>query len=230
MNRCVIIVAGGKGLRMGGALPKQFVPIAGKPILMHTLEVFYKWDPSTRLILVLPEDHQSYWKMLCKEIGCVAPHDIVNGGITRFESVNNGLSFIRDNISDKENLLVGVHDGVRPFVSSSVLDICFDEAFRSGSAVPAVSVIDSLREKTADGSHAVDRSRFVAVQTPQVFRYEPLMKSYEHDYVESFTDDASVVEYAGFEIHLVEGNRENIKITTPMDLALASCLLNDCNK
>ena len=236
MKRAVIIVAGGRGLRMGGDLPKQFIPMEGKPVLMHTLEAFYRWNASAELILVLPEDHQPYWKMLCQEIGCKAPHRVVNGGATRFHSVRNGLQFLAEEMRDgcgakkngtggDERLLVAVHDGVRPFVTSEVISDCFAEAEVSGVAIPVIPVIDSLRETVEGGSRPVDRSRYVAVQTPQVFDMALLWEAYQQPYTEFFTDDASVVEAMGHTVSTVSGNRENIKITTPLDLLVAEVLI-----
>lgn len=225
MRKYILIVAGGKGLRMGGDLPKQFIPLEGKPILMHTLETFHRWDDSAELVLVLPEDHQSYWNMLCREIGCKAPHRIVNGGETRFHSVRNGLQFLSEEIVNtsegNEKALIAVHDGVRPFVAPEVISACFAEAERSGAAIPVIPMIDSLRETNGKGSHPVDRGRYVAVQTPQVFRSDILLEAYKQPFDSLFTDDASVVEAAGIPVCLVTGNRENIKITTPFDLLIA---------
>ncbi|WP_293711632.1 2-C-methyl-D-erythritol 4-phosphate cytidylyltransferase [uncultured Parabacteroides sp.] len=229
MRRYVLIVAGGKGLRMGGDLPKQFIPLEGKPVLMHTLEAFHRWDASAELVLVLPEDHQPYWNMLCREIGCKVPHRIANGGETRFHSVRNGLEFLSEEIENaserNEKALIAVHDGVRPFVSSEVIETCFNEAEKNGAVIPVMPMIDSLRETDEKGSHPVDRSRYFAVQTPQVFCADLLLKAYEQDFTSLFTDDASVVEAMGEAIHMVTGNRENIKITTPFDLLIAEALI-----
>ena len=182
MKRYVLIVAGGRGLRMGSDLPKQFIPMEGKPVLMHTLEAFHRWDASAGLILVLPEDHQPYWKMLCREIGCKVPHRIANGGETRFHSVRNGLNFLSDEIGNAagrdEKILVAVHDGVRPFAAPEVVEQCFAEAEVSGAAIPVVPVVDSLREFSGESSRPVDRSRYQAVQTPQVFDYDLLLKAW----------------------------------------------------
>lgn len=234
MRKYVLIVAGGKGLRMGGDLPKQFIPLEGKPVLMHTLETFHRWDSSAELVLVLPEDHQSYWNMLCREIGCNVPHRIANGGETRFHSVRNGLEFLSKeirNVSEKnEKALIAVHDGVRPFVSSEVISTCFEEAEKSGAVIPVLPMIDSLRETDGKVSHPVDRSRYFAVQTPQVFCSGLLLKAYGQEFSSLFTDDASVVEAMGEAICLVSGNRENIKITTPFDLIIAESLLIHANK
>lgn len=228
MNRFILIVAGGKGLRMGGDLPKQFIPLLGKPILMHTLEAFHRWDASARLVLVLPEDHQPYWKMLCKEIGCQVPHGIAKGGETRFHSVRNGLDFLSDEIQHAsgkgEKALVGIHDGVRPFISAEVIETCFSVASQEGAAIPVISMVDSLREMEGDKSRPVDRTRYVGVQTPQVFEWELLSSAYKQVYDPLFTDDASVVEAFGHPVQVVPGNSENIKITTPFDLLIAEAL------
>lgn len=231
MKKYVLIVAGGRGIRMGGDLPKQFIPLAGKPILMHTLEAFYRWDKAAHIIVVLPPEHQSYWKMLCREIGCKVPHMIVDGGETRFYSVLNGLQFLaheNDGLLDNETCdsLVAVHDGVRPFVTAEMIDRCFLEAQHYGAAIPILPLVDSLREIDGQGSHPVNRSRFVTVQTPQVFDLKLLLNAYGQPYSPSFTDDASVVESFGHPIATVEGCRENIKITTPFDLSVAASLFN----
>lgn len=228
MDKYVLIVAGGKGLRMGGDLPKQFIPMRGKPLLMHTLEAFQRWDASARIVLVLPEDHQPYWNMLCREIGCKVPHVIVNGGETRFYSVKNGLDWIladkRTSPAPDGKCLVAIHDGVRPFISCEVIEACFEKAARTGAVIPVVPMIDSLRETDGEGSRPVDRSRYFAVQTPQVFDLDLLAKAYEQPYSALFTDDASVVEAMGHSIDTVAGDRENIKITTPFDLLIAEAM------
>ena len=226
MNRYVIIVAGGKGLRMGSDLPKQFIPVGGKPILMHTVEKFAQWDHQARLLLVLPTEHQDYWRMLCREIGCRAEHRIITGGETRFHSVRNALDVVKQDPDLGDDDLIAVHDGVRPFVSEKVITDCFHVAAESGAAVAALPMVDSLREVQPDGtSQALDRSRYFAVHTPQVFRARLLLRAYEAPYSSLFTDDASVVEALGEHIALVPSNRENIKITTPLDLAIARELL-----
>lgn len=232
MKKYVLIVAGGKGLRMGGDLPKQFIPLEGKPLLMHTLETFHRWDPVAELVVVLPADHQPYWQMLCREIGCKVPHRIATGGETRFHSVRNGLALLAQTqgwsatVTEEEPpaFYIAVHDGVRPFVAPEVITACFEEAMRQGAAIPVLPMIDSLRESSAEGSRPVDRSRYFAVQTPQVFEGRLLLGAYDQPYLPSFTDDASVVEALGFAVRMVEGNRENIKITTPFDLLVAEAL------
>lgn len=217
-----IIVAGGKGMRMGKDLPKQFLPIDGTPILMHTLQAFYDYDPSMTLIVVLPSDQQAYWSKLCGDYHFTIPHVVVSGGETRFHSVKNGLSCI------KEEGLVAVHDGVRPFVHCDTIDRCFAAAQESGAAVPVVEVVDSLRKVEDEESKAVSRRDYRIVQTPQVFDISLLKEAYKQPYTVDFTDDASVVEAYGRKISLVEGNRENIKITSPFDLVIAEAFLNKC--
>ena len=219
MRKYVLIVAGGKGLRMGGDLPKQFIPLEGKPILMHTLDTFHRWDASAELILVLPEDHQPYWNMLCREIGCKAPHRIANGGETRFHSVKNGLALVQ------APGLVGVHDGVRPFVTLEVIRRCYKLAEQYKAVIPVVDVVETLRHLTDAGSETVSRTEYKLVQTPQVFEVELLKQAYGQEFTPFFTDDASVVEAMGVPVYLAEGNRENIKITTPFDLKIGSALL-----
>ena len=199
---------------------KTILAIAGKPILAHTIEKFHRFDSSMELIVVLPAEQQTYWKQLCADYGITVPHHIANGGETRFHSVRNGLSLIT---SDG---LVAIHDGVRPLVSTSVIETCFQVAEEKGGAIPVMPLVDSLRQIEPGGnSRAVDRSRFVTVQTPQTFRVELLKRAYTQPYDPTFTDDASVYEAAGYTPSLVDGNRENLKITLPMDLALAEILL-----
>lgn len=215
----VIIVAGGKGLRLGGETPKQFVPIGGKPILMRTIEMFYQFDKSIRIIVVLPEDHRDHWSMLCKSYGFTIYHEMVNGGETRFHSVKSGLELVTDG-------LVAVHDAARPFVSVDLIQRSFDCAKEYRSAIPVIDVVDSLRKVESSGhSSIVDRNDYKMVQTPQIFEVSLLKKAYESDFDESFTDDASVVESVGQEVCLLNGERNNIKITTSFDLKLAKALL-----
>ena len=216
----ILIVAGGRGTRMGGPQPKQFLELAGRPVLMHTLEAFDRWDASARLIVVLPEDQIDTWKRLCEAHVFGRTHHVVAGGETRFHSVRNGLD---DVASDG---LIAVHDGVRPLVAPSVIAACFAAAADGGAAVPVVPVVESVREVDADGgSRPVDRARLRVVQTPQVFRADVLRAAYCLPYDPRFTDDASVVEASGVAVRLVPGNRENIKLTTPMDLLLAEQLM-----
>ena len=222
MKKYIIIVAGGKGLRMGGDIPKQFLPIKGKPVLMRTLEAFHAYDEQMELILVLPLDHQPYWKSLCEEYHFTLSHRIANGGETRFHSVKNGLALV-----DDVDGVVGVHDGVRPFVAQSVIDACYSEAAAGKAVVPVVDVVETVRHLTGnDASETVPRADYKLVQTPQVFPVALLKKAYEQPYIPHFTDDASVVEALGCQVALVQGNRENIKLTTPFDLKVAEALID----
>ena len=216
MKKTVIIVAAGQGLRMGSDLPKQFIPIQGKPVLMHTVDVFYQWDAHIDLIVVLPEDHVAYWQMLCKELGYKTPHRVIFGGETRFHSVKNALHEVSG------DGLIAVHDGVRPFVTPEVITACFSAAGQYGAAIPVVPVIESIREINGDESRPFDRNRLRIVQTPQVFRAEVIQKAYSRKYEDRFTDDASVVEASGTPIRLIVGTPENIKLTTSTDLQYAT--------
>ena len=217
MEKCVIVVAGGKGLRMGSDVPKQFLPIGGRPVLMRTLEAFYRYDSQMLFVLALPDSHKAYWQALCGQYAFALPHRVVSGGAARFHSVRNGLQAVPDAVR-----LIAVHDGVRPFVSHRLLADTFAAAERYGAALPALPVVESLRRVAADGSSiAVPRSEYYSVQTPQIFRAEILRKAYEQLYADDFTDDASVVERAGYAVALVEGDGDNVKITTPRDLRLA---------
>ncbi len=213
----ILIVAGGKGLRMGSDIPKQFIPVGGRPVLMHTLDAFYRHDPTIDIILVLPQSQQSYWKELCAKYDFHIPHRIANGGETRFHSVKNGLELIED-----RNGLTGIHDGVRPFVSSEVIARCYTEAAIHKAVIPVVDVIETLRHL----NRTVPRNEYKLVQTPQVFDTALLQQAYQQPYKPDFTDDASVVEALGQSVFCVEGNRENIKITTPYDLTIANALIH----
>lgn len=219
MNRTALIVAGGKGLRMGSELPKQFLPIGGRPVLMHTLEAFRRFDMDMQLILVLPKEQQDYWQILCRKYDFIVRHRIADGGETRFHSVKNGLALV------KEPGLVGVHDGVRPFVSQEVIARCYEVAEAKQAVIPVGDVVETVRHLTVAGSETVDRSEYKLVQTPQVFDAGLLKRAYEQEFTPLFTDDASVVEAMGVPVFLVKGNPENIKITTPFDLKVGSALL-----
>lgn len=223
MKKYLIVVAGGKGSRMGGEMPKQFQLLAGRPVVMVTLERLYAMDPSMQLILVLPSEHIELWKELSSEYEFAVPLILAQGGSTRFHSVQNGLA----QVDDMDDALVGVHDGVRPFVSASVLDKCFCEAWAHGAAIPMIDLQDSLRHIVGcnGATEVVPRDRYRLVQTPQVFRLSLLRRAYEQRFVESFTDDASVVEALGEQVVGVDGNRENIKLTTPFDLVIAKTLM-----
>ena len=220
MKKYAIIVAGGKGLRMGGELPKQFIPVEGRPVLMRTLDAFHAFDSTMEIILVLPRDHQPYWQELCAEYQFAVPHRIADGGATRFHSVQSGLA-----LADEAEALIAVHDGVRPFVSSEVIEACYREAEAHGAVVPVIPIVETVRHLLPEGSVTVPRDAYRLVQTPQTFRASLLRRAYEQPFCEAFPDDASVVEAVGHVVHLVEGNRENIKLTTPYDLIVAKALV-----
>ncbi len=220
MNLYALIVAGGTGSRMGSEIPKQFLELSGKPVLMHTIERFWSFDASIKIIIVLPEDQMGYWEELKKIHSFTIPCTVVKGGPARFFSVKNGLEKIED------NSLVAIHDGVRPLVSIDTIKRCFDAAQKFGNAVPVISPADSIRMITEQGNIPVNRQFLRIIQTPQVFDSKLIRKAYLQDYNPEFTDDASLLEKTGEAIHLVEGNRENVKITNPGDLAVAEALFN----
>lgn len=215
----IIIVAGGKGLRMGGEIPKQFLPIGEKPVLMRTLERFREYSKELQIILVLPEAQQEYWHQLCQEYHFDIEYTLANGGETRFHSVQNGLAKVPDDAKG----VVGVHDGVRPFVSVDVISNCFETARTKKAVIPVTPVVETLRHIPSQQN--VLRSDYCLVQTPQCFDIQLLKSANHQPYSEAFTDDASVVEAFGHEVSMVEGNRENIKITTPFDLKIAETLI-----
>jgi len=220
MKTAAIIVAGGSGTRMKSAVPKQFLQLAAKPVLMHTIENFAHYSSDIEIIVVLPTEHIGFWKELCEKHSFNIKHTIVEGGETRFRSVLNGLKTI-DNTQ-----LVAIHDGVRPLVSHATIDRCIKAATVHNSAVPTIAISDSIRKLHAEGSTALDRTQYCLVQTPQVFNFEMLCKAYKQAYNEKFTDDASVWESADFKITLVEGNNENIKITTAFDMLIAENIIS----
>lgn len=220
MNKAAILVAGGKGLRMGGPVAKQYLPIAEKPVLMHTLSVFFKTDPQTHLILVLPEADFEFWKSLCEAHHFDIPHKLVAGGKSRFQSVRNGLDALPFNSG-----LVAIHDGVRPFVKPEVIEKSFQEAEKSGSAIAVIELKDSIRKVSDDGKSTFqERQYFRLVQTPQTFQIEKIKKAFEVTELPQFTDDATVYEHQGWQVSLIQGNLENIKITTTEDMEYAEFL------
>lgn len=230
--RYAIIVAGGKGLRMGTDVPKQFLLLSKVPILMRTIERFRLAQESTRIVLALPKDQQDYWQRLTVEHRFHAPVTIVDGGRTRFHSVKNALNAISRDIhvqavgASKEADLVAVHDGVRPLASADLINRMFLAAGQYGAAVPVVDVVETLRQRLSDGlTRTVSRKDYCLVQTPQTFRLELLMRAYGQPYEEFFTDDASVVEHLGEQVQTVRGERQNIKITTPFDMLVAEAAL-----
>jgi len=244
----VIIVAGGKGLRMGSDIPKQFLPIGGRPVLMRTIERFRAYSADLQIILVLPEAQQDYWRQLCQDHHFEVEYQLANGGQTRFHSVQNGLALVPD---DAEGV-VGVHDGVRPFPSVEVIRNCYETAREKKAVIPVIPVVETVRHLTGDltrgqehcatraphrcssphvrsphvKSVTVPRDEYRLVQTPQTFDIQLLKAANRQPYNDGFTDDASVVESYGHQITLVEGNRENIKITTPYDITVAEAIIN----
>ena len=224
----VIIVAGGKGLRMGSDIPKQFLPIGGKPVLMRTLERFREYSPTLQIILVLPKAQQDYWEKLCQKHNFTVVYQMADGGETRFHSVQHGLALIPEDAKG----VVGVHDGVRPFPSVEVIRNCYETARTAKAVIPVIPVVETVRRITQkepsllcnSASITVPRNEYRLVQTPQCFDIQLLKAANRQPYNDGFTDDASVVEAFGHAITLVEGNRENIKITTPYDLKIAEVL------
>jgi 2-C-methyl-D-erythritol 4-phosphate cytidylyltransferase len=219
MNLYAVIVAGGSGKRMHAEMPKQYLEIAGKPVLMHTLERFKAFNENIEIITVLPENQLRFWGELQKKYSFNIPHTLVKGGKARFFSVKNGLRFV------EAPGLVAIHDGVRPFVSVETIKRCFETAEKLGNAIPVVSPSDALRMVGDEGSKPINRLMVKLVQTPQVFDAELIKKAYLQEYQPEFTDDATVLEKSGITINLVEGNRENIKITNPEDLIISTALL-----
>ncbi|MGV8092038.1 MAG: 2-C-methyl-D-erythritol 4-phosphate cytidylyltransferase [Mangrovibacterium sp.] len=218
MKKFALIVAGGSGSRMNMDIPKQFLDLAGKPVLMRTMERFAAFDPQIRFIVVLPAGYMTYWNDLCREHRFGLKHKLIAGGLSRFQSVKNGLAEL------PEEGLVFIHDGVRPLVSLQTIRNCADLAMKKGNAIPAMPVTESLRRVTEQGTVHVERSGFFLVQTPQTFLISVIKKAYLQSERDNFTDDASVCEAMGEKIYLVEGNAENIKLTRPLDLQIAEYL------
>jgi 2-C-methyl-D-erythritol 4-phosphate cytidylyltransferase len=213
-------VAGGTGTRMNLNTAKQFLPLAEKPVLLHTFEAFRLYDPELQFILVLYKSLHGEWAKIQKEYGFDLVHTVVEGGEERFHSVKNGIDAL-----DKSVKLVAIHDAVRPFVSADTIERCFESASKSGAAIPAVPVIDTIRRMDGNSSYTIPRNELVAIQTPQCFKSDILKEAYETEYRNIFTDDASVVEHMGHSVDIVEGNRRNIKITTREDLLIAASFL-----
>ncbi|MFI5139516.1 MAG: 2-C-methyl-D-erythritol 4-phosphate cytidylyltransferase [Sphingobacteriales bacterium] len=221
-NNYAIIVAGGSGTRMQSAVPKQFLLLNGRPVLMHTIEAFHHSGSKPRIIVVLHPDFHAVWEELCKIHGFNIVHQLVNGGETRFHSVKNGL----DQIPDDAGVLIAVQDAVRPLTSGLIINESYKHAERHGNAVTAVKSRDSVRQETSGGTKSLMRDEIWLIQTPQTFQSAQIKKAYRQPFSAKFTDDASVVEETGATIHLVEGSYKNIKITFPEDIAIAECLLN----
>lgn len=223
-KRSVVIVAGGKGLRVGGELPKQFLPIGGKPMLMRTIEAFHDFDKEMKIVVVLLESFRQLWSELLQEYNFIVAHTVVNGGETRFHSVRNGLQLIEDFET------VGIHDAARPFVSAEVIERCYRESEDFGCGIiPVVEEVNSIRVLTGYESKPFDRSRIRIVQTPQVFPASLLKNAYNAPYQDSFTDDASVAESEGIQVKLTTGNEMNIKVTSSFDLMLADFIYDRIN-
>lgn len=212
-------MAGGSGNRMSSAIPKQFLSLAGKPVLMHSIKAFHEYDPLLKIIVALPQSLFSAWETLCKEHVFELPHILANGGRMRFDSVKNALSFV------SADGIVAVHDGVRPLVSQSLISRAYDHAALNGNAIPFTPVTDSVRESYGNINQPLNRINLRLIQTPQVFHSSLLLEAYALDYSDRFTDDASVIEAAGVPINLIPGEPYNIKITFPEDLAIAEALL-----
>ncbi len=219
MKKYAVIVAGGKGVRMGSAVPKQFLPLNGQPILYHTIKAFADAYADIQLVLVLPQDQLSYAQMVLQSFPERIDITIVAGGETRYHSVQNGLKVV-----DRESI-VFVHDGVRPLVTPQLIQRCYEMALERGSAIPSIPVTDSMRILEDDDSRPVDREQMRIIQTPQTFRGEVILPAFELEWQSSFTDEATVVEAYGDVVHLVEGERSNIKVTTPEDMIVAEALL-----
>jgi 2-C-methyl-D-erythritol 4-phosphate cytidylyltransferase len=219
-QKTVVIVAGGQGTRMNSETPKQFLLLNERPVLVHTIDRFIQFDTKIKIILVLPNSHIHLWEEMAVEYRISHLIEVAEGGETRYQSVQNGLALVKD------GGVVGIHDGVRPLVSTETLERCYDIAFYNGNAIPSLPVDETLRKVEGEDSKWVDRSMYQTVQTPQCFKVEVIEKAYDQPYKKSFTDDASVVESAGVKINLVDGNKENIKITRPEDLRLAEMLIS----
>lgn len=220
-KKIAVIVAGGNGQRMQAAVPKQFLPLGGQPVLYYSIHAFLKAFADIKIVLVLAPDHFSYADNLLSSLGKAADITIVPGGGTRFHSVKNGLQQV------KEPAIVFVHDGARPLVSPQFIRTCYQQALESGSAVPAIDLKESIREVEKTYNKAADRTKFRVIQTPQVFRSEILLPAFEQVYSPLFTDEATVVESNGDQVYLIPGDEKNIKITRPMDLVIAEKLLEE---
>ncbi len=225
MKTVAIIVAGGSGTRFGAELPKQFLELGGKPILMRSIEAFANsGNCPVDVIVTLPSDQMDLWQRLCDQHGFGLPHRVVPGGETRWHSVKHAL----DSMGDVNEVdIIAVHDGVRPMVTADVISRTIEAARCDGAAIPVVMLNDSVRKVVGEASYSLDRSTLRAVQTPQAFDARLLLDAYSLPYQPIFTDHASVVEQLGHPVTLVEGDPQNLKITRPMDLALAEYLLNN---
>lgn len=215
----IIIVAGGTGTRMNNTIPKQFIELQGKPVLMHTIVKFFQAIPEIKIIVVLADQLHEEWKGLCKKHNFSIHHTLCNGGETRYHSVKNGLTLV------PENCIVGIHDAARPLVTEQLILNLFETAKQKGNACPAIPVTETIREVSGGNNRSVDRSKYFIIQTPQCFQSSLLKEAFLKPYQSTFTDDASVLEAMGEKINLIEGDRENIKITTALDLIIAKTLM-----
>ncbi len=219
INNTVIIVAGGKGKRMGNQTPKQFLLLNAYPVLMHTINKFFAFDNNLNILLVLPKDAINTWQKLCKQYNFSIKHTIVSGGQTRYHSVKNALDVTPD------CPLIAIHDGVRPLVSKETIQRCFETASKKGNAIPVTNIFDSVRMAVNNEYNYIDRNQLKRVQTPQVFKLSLIKEAYQKNYQNNITDDGKMIENLGYKINMVEGNPENIKITTPLDLTIAETIL-----
>lgn len=218
-KKYAIIVAGGSGTRMNSSLPKQFLPLAGKPLLIHTIQKFADYSKDLQIILVLPSSHIDKWEKLCQENQFNIEVKMVPGGETRFQSVKKGLDSI-----DEINGLVAIHDGVRPFISRAIIEKSFKAADTFGNGITSIALKDSIRYVKGNINRTEDRKDFRLIQTPQTFQIALIKEAYKVKELPDFTDDASVLEHSGGQVHLIEGSFENIKITTPEDLIVAEAI------
>lgn len=218
-EKYLVIVAGGKGLRMGSAVPKQFLPLCGKPVLYYAIHAFRMTFPDIKVIMVLPKEHISYAQMVLQAFPERIDAEIVAGGVSRFHSVQNGLKQVHN------DSVVFIHDGVRPLVSADLIRRCYEQALEKGSAIPAIAVKDSMRVVEGETSKAIDREQLRIIQTPQTFLSDLIVPAFNQKYNASFTDEATVAEAFGVKVHLIEGERNNIKVTTPEDMAVAEALM-----
>jgi len=221
----VIIAAGGFGTRMGGDLPKQFMLLQGKPVLMHSMENFHLAHTASQLILVIADEMKNFWQQLCEEHQFTIPHILISAGPTRFQSIKNGLDYILENYSDQVDM-ISIHDGARPLVSTALIDKSFNACALHETAICALKSVNSIRIGSSQKNQAYDRDQIWSIQTPQVFKAKLLFEAYKQEETKFFTDDASVVEKLGKSIHLIEGDSKNIKITYKEDLAIAQLFLN----
>lgn len=221
MQKFAVIVAGGSGVRMGVSTPKQFLMLHGRPILMHTIEAFIRYDQQLHIIVVLPEQENNRWQQLCAAFHFTIPHQLVHGGKDRTSSVRNGLSAIA-----LQEGLVAIHDGVRPLISTQIIAKSYQIAEQKGNAVVAIPLKDSIRWSKGSDNKAVDRTEYCLIQTPQTFKLSLIREAYGMLHDKSMSDDASMLEARGEKIHLIEGDYRNIKITTPEDLKVAEALWN----